>query len=362
MSRSKQLANFLKRQVDEAFHLDVSVDGHKRWRGQDYRQEQKKQSLLMTSDELMKKKADAKNGDRERIIAAINDENEETIAASIPTDSPRGGKADEKATISTHIIENGPIYLTLKVGDDVQAEYKNDGRFYDAKIMRVIHGGYSSAEYDVMFDGFNDVENLSWRKIRFKPTSQQGQCIGRDVDCGRSLKTRYSCIDRNEDEDEDDFGSRDGNIFVDEFGRDISGRKPVISPRPTCGERKSSPPPQETRDNHTRRKESYFAITFANSSESHSRPTRRGDNDDSVESADDNSWGRPPRSTSTHSQRQVCQRTIDDCISVDTLSGPQQGHRSDLLAVSTAINDDQGACVNPALLRNKPKGSWKSKK
>lgn len=59
-----------------------------------------------------------------------------------------------------------PIYKRLKAGDRIQALYKGDGKHYFATIKSVTHKGYSSAKYDVIFEGYtNNVETISWKDI-----------------------------------------------------------------------------------------------------------------------------------------------------------------------------------------------------
>jgi hypothetical protein len=169
---------------------------------------------------------------RRMIINAVNT-NTETIAESIidtfdmMTDSERHHHdAIYNATSTIDNINNNtntntvietPIYKVLKKGDSIMAMY-NDGKYYKATIKSIMHAGYSSAKYDITFDGYSNTETISWTDIML--------C---NNDNSNSNSNNSITIDN----------SSDNSVPIyDAFGRDISlrasstststTRKPVI--------------------------------------------------------------------------------------------------------------------------------------
>ena len=65
-----------------------------------------------------------------------------------------------------HYSSSRPIFKRIKAGDDVQALYKVDYKYYPAIVKSVIHGGFTSANYDVEYIGYNECGNVSWRELR----------------------------------------------------------------------------------------------------------------------------------------------------------------------------------------------------
>ena len=75
---------------------------------------------------------------------------------------------DRKRKMLDHSDEEQelPLYKKLNIGDIIYAKFKCDGKFYKASVVRTIHKNYMSAMFDVKFDGYGNVETVSWRDIR----------------------------------------------------------------------------------------------------------------------------------------------------------------------------------------------------
>eukprot|EP01038_Epipyxis_sp_PR26KG_P009144 gene9144-12333_t len=72
---------------------------------------------------------------------------------------------NNKANIDEGATSNLPLYKILKSKDHIIAQY-SDGNYYPAIIKSVIHGGYLSAAYDIIFDGYSTIENISWKDVK----------------------------------------------------------------------------------------------------------------------------------------------------------------------------------------------------
>jgi hypothetical protein len=62
-------------------------------------------------------------------------------------------------------VEDAPMFKRLKSRDRVMARYSADNQYYPAVVRAVMHGGFSSAQYDVLFDGFQELYTLGWADI-----------------------------------------------------------------------------------------------------------------------------------------------------------------------------------------------------
>jgi hypothetical protein len=150
---------------------------------------------------------------RHKIMEALNDEGATSLTPAINSTDPDAmhhraifsGETAEEIVIPTQPSaytrpsDDVPIYKSLKVGDVVQALFRQDGKYYEADVLAVVHGGYPSAKYDIKFKGYSEVVSVSWRDI-ITPEKE----VSRDE------------IRRAEVGQESESGTK-----LDEFGREV---------------------------------------------------------------------------------------------------------------------------------------------
>lgn len=79
------------------------------------------------------------------------------------SESPKSsGKAPERYSEEKTVEEPLPLYKIISKGDRVLARY-SDGKFYPATVKTTMQKGYSSAIYDIQFDGYNNIDTVSWK-------------------------------------------------------------------------------------------------------------------------------------------------------------------------------------------------------
>ena len=69
--------------------------------------------------------------------------------------------------------DEAPLWKILRAGMTVEARFSGDGRWYEATITQVTHGGYANASYTCRFVQYGDEEARSWRDINLLPGSQR---------------------------------------------------------------------------------------------------------------------------------------------------------------------------------------------
>jgi hypothetical protein len=88
-----------------------------------------------------------------------------------------------------------PLYKRVKVGDSVLARY-SDGRYYEATVHAVVHGGYPSAQYEVRFSNYSDIHLVSWKDLQ----------LSRDEDERDIIAKRSRTLGSSTDDTKDAFG------------------------------------------------------------------------------------------------------------------------------------------------------------
>lgn len=124
-------------------------------------------------------------------------------------DSNPSDEAKPETTVNyvAGVDDNVPVYKKLKAGQRIFACYEKDGKTYPAVIKSVIHGGYSCAKCDVIFDGYEGIETIDWRNVvtvqastasqkvvdeRVSAASTSKDTFGREVRNGASKNDRNS--------------------------------------------------------------------------------------------------------------------------------------------------------------------------
>ena len=93
----------------------------------------------------------------------------------------RGGDEGHNSSVETAATGTLPLYKKTRVGDRVKARYE-DGKFYDAEVVAVVHGGYTSAKFDIKFNGYTDVVCVSWRDVlQADDSTEEKNLVGREV-------------------------------------------------------------------------------------------------------------------------------------------------------------------------------------
>ncbi|KAG5176786.1 hypothetical protein JKP88DRAFT_350989 [Tribonema minus] len=59
-----------------------------------------------------------------------------------------------------------PLYARLKLGDAVEAQYTEDDTWYAAKVLQVIHSGYSICKVKVEYTQYGNQETILWKRVR----------------------------------------------------------------------------------------------------------------------------------------------------------------------------------------------------
>jgi hypothetical protein len=94
------------------------------------------------------------------------------------------GVAEAHTGIGGHEDEGDlPAYKRLAKGMKVKALYAADGRHYDATVKTVVHRGFMNCKVDLVYDGFEGVETLSWRDVEIVQSDAAGtsSAIGTEV-------------------------------------------------------------------------------------------------------------------------------------------------------------------------------------
>jgi hypothetical protein len=83
----------------------------------------------------------------------------------------------------TRCNTNRPLYKILKKGDRILAKY-SDGMYYPAKILTTIQKNYPSASYDIEFEGYGTLTNISWKDALLIPSTNPESNFRTDSDIG----------------------------------------------------------------------------------------------------------------------------------------------------------------------------------
>lgn len=109
-----------------------------------------------------------------------------------------------------------PAFRLIKKGDEVLALFRDDGQFYRAEILAVMHFGYFSARYDVLYIDYGNKDTITWRDLRIENPSKIALLRAQT----ESLQT--SSID---DKSQNSLNISSHLLTTDCFGRDISRRQ-----------------------------------------------------------------------------------------------------------------------------------------
>jgi hypothetical protein len=95
-----------------------------------------------------------------------------------------------------------PLYKRLRVDDSVLARH-SDGRYYEAIVHGVIHGGYPSAQYEVKYANSRDsvTHLVSWKDLE-------------DLGEGRGEKRGRDMVALSTSNDDKDVFGRDRRVPV----------------------------------------------------------------------------------------------------------------------------------------------------
>ncbi|GAB5032073.1 Hypothetical protein NocV09_00800420 [Nannochloropsis oceanica] len=118
---------------------------------------------------------------RRKMIAAIEDEGIESLSQHTKVgqewkakEALARGRAAKKARNAARRArrsqreENAllPLYKSLKKGDKVEAKWGKDNLWYPGLIKACMHSGYPIMKAEVVFDGWGNIDEVSWQDIR----------------------------------------------------------------------------------------------------------------------------------------------------------------------------------------------------
>lgn len=252
---------------------------------------------------------------------------------------------------------NLPLYKKLSKGDVVKAMFSGDGRYYKASIVSTIQKGYVNCKYDVQFEGYGDVETVSWQDVKEIKVNEINESYG-SINSPLSEK-----LGREEQDQQRADAAVDIKKEVDAFGRDISLRaKSGISAPIHASTFKtlssSSSSSSQTRDDFSESaiKEEYNCMESLEKKLALVQPSPVPQNENKLAAESFfASFTTDATSSSSCSSSNVLPQVVDS----NTIHQPQPFIPSTIL--SSAQENPLGDVVNPAILKRKA-GGWRTKK
>jgi hypothetical protein len=137
---------------------------------------------------------------RQRMIAAIDDEGVEALSESQPVreqqaEAARRRREEERAArrARRRMAATLPLFKRLKAGDRVEAKWSKDGVFYEGVVKATMHSGYPNMRAEILFTGYGNVDEASWRDIHLlSPAASDDGGSDDDDDDGGSVRSSPS--------------------------------------------------------------------------------------------------------------------------------------------------------------------------